>query len=220
MFLAFRHFRTRNTSRDRGRDQERISVPRIPLSAILSFAIVGFGGALFLSYSSFDTDDTWQVVAKPKGDAPVYSARAVPLDWQSAGLAGQGSSEEGCATGSARVGSEKVDSTRARSLSFSSARGQLIAVDAFPEFRAHSAHVALTVAPSTVPRLNKHAHSAVAPLKVKRVAARRFLYHRRVSLIERWTRSLLRAVFHPQWHPNQRLAEQKKSRSPLARARG
>jgi hypothetical protein len=218
MFLEFRHFRARNTPRHKSRDYERISVPRIPLSAILSFAIVGFGGALFLSYSFFDTDDRWQVVARPKGNAPVYSARAVPLDSQSAGLAGQGSGEEGWATGSDGVGSEN-DSTRASSLLFSSARGQLIAVDSFSEFRAHSSAVGLSVAKSAAPRLHKHAHRAVTSRNMRRVASRRFLHHRNVTLIERWSRSLLRAVFHPRRHHNQRLAEQKSARSPSSRVR-
>jgi hypothetical protein len=57
----------------------RLALPRLPLPAILCFAVVGFGGALFLTYSSFrSAETTHSLVAKSA--APVYEARAVPLD--------------------------------------------------------------------------------------------------------------------------------------------
>ena len=58
------------------------AVPSLPLPAILAFAVVGLGGALFLAYSSFTTTEGPQFAAAVQDQVPVpvYSARAVPLD--------------------------------------------------------------------------------------------------------------------------------------------
>ncbi|MEY2560523.1 MAG: hypothetical protein QOG51_938 [Verrucomicrobiota bacterium] len=56
------------------------AVPSLPLPAILAFAVVGFGGALFLAYSSFSTTEGPQFATAARDQAPVYSARAVPWD--------------------------------------------------------------------------------------------------------------------------------------------
>src|ERR1700716_3609352 len=68
--------KARRSARDRFAD---IAVPRLPLSAIFGFAIVGFGGALFLAYSRFSSADAIMSERSPD-EVPVYSARAVPLD--------------------------------------------------------------------------------------------------------------------------------------------
>jgi hypothetical protein len=57
----------------------RLAVPRLPLPAILGFAVVGLGGALFLAYSNFSSAETKHSLAVAE-DVPVYEARAVPLD--------------------------------------------------------------------------------------------------------------------------------------------
>src|SRR4051794_37994837 len=57
----------------------RIALPRLPLPAILGFAIFGIGGSAFLAYTGFKYDDAKQPVATAN-DVPVYSARAVPFD--------------------------------------------------------------------------------------------------------------------------------------------
>ena len=57
----------------------RIALPRLPLPAILGFAVTGFGGALFLAYSTFSTAETTHSLVSASA-APVYEARAVPLD--------------------------------------------------------------------------------------------------------------------------------------------
>src|SRR3954471_2346445 len=59
-----------------------IAVPRLPLSAIIFFAVTGLGGSLFLTYtSSFSSGaDAPQTTAAVSGNAPVYSVRAVPFD--------------------------------------------------------------------------------------------------------------------------------------------
>ena len=81
MAIASKNSRTDRTLR---RARERfadLGVPRLPLSAIFSFAIVGFGGALFLAYSRFSGADSITSARSPN-EVPVYSARAVPLDPQ------------------------------------------------------------------------------------------------------------------------------------------
>lgn len=57
----------------------RLALPRLPLPAILGFAVAGFGGALFLAYSGFTSHETTHSPASTSA-APVYEARAVPLD--------------------------------------------------------------------------------------------------------------------------------------------
>jgi hypothetical protein len=57
----------------------RLAFPRLPLPAILGFAVTGFGGALFLAYSTFSTSETSHSIVSASA-APVYEARAVPLD--------------------------------------------------------------------------------------------------------------------------------------------
>ncbi|HKP92514.1 MAG TPA: hypothetical protein VJS88_01360 [Chthoniobacterales bacterium] len=58
-----------------------LAVPRLPLPAILAFAIVGLGGSVFLAFTSFSHGEAHYSVAKPQ-DVPVYSARAVPFERQ------------------------------------------------------------------------------------------------------------------------------------------
>jgi hypothetical protein len=57
----------------------RLAVPRLPLPAILGFAVAGLGGALFLAYSTFSGAETKHSFASAD-EVPVYAARAVPKD--------------------------------------------------------------------------------------------------------------------------------------------
>jgi hypothetical protein len=57
----------------------RIAIPRLPISAILGFALFGIGGSAFLAYTSFTFSEP-KPVAASSNEAPVYSARAVPFD--------------------------------------------------------------------------------------------------------------------------------------------
>jgi hypothetical protein len=57
----------------------RHALPRLPLPALLLFAVTSFGGALFLAYSTFSAPETTHSLASVSA-APVYDARAVPLD--------------------------------------------------------------------------------------------------------------------------------------------
>jgi hypothetical protein len=55
------------------------ALPRLPLAAIVGFAIVGLAGSVFLTYATFSHDDVRYSTATTP-DVPVYSARAVPFD--------------------------------------------------------------------------------------------------------------------------------------------
>ncbi|HYJ04563.1 MAG TPA: hypothetical protein VEX43_05480 [Chthoniobacterales bacterium] len=55
------------------------ALPRLPLRAIIVFAITGLGGALFLAYSSFSTPETAHSLVSASA-APAHEARAVPRD--------------------------------------------------------------------------------------------------------------------------------------------
>lgn len=57
----------------------RLAIPRLPLAAILGFALFGVGGSVFLAYTSFSHAQPKAAVA-PSNDVPVYSARGVPFD--------------------------------------------------------------------------------------------------------------------------------------------
>ena len=59
--------------------EARLALPRLPLPAILAFAIAGMGGSIFLAYSIFPHGQAQYSVATAQ-DVPVYSARAVPFD--------------------------------------------------------------------------------------------------------------------------------------------
>lgn len=57
----------------------RLAIPRLPLAAILGFALLGTGGSVFLAYTSFRHAEAKPSAAE-SNDVPVYSARAVPFD--------------------------------------------------------------------------------------------------------------------------------------------
>ena len=150
MFLGFKHSGARNsisgskhklspaetdTVQLSGARFARTSVSRTPLPAIFRFAIIGFGGALFLFYSFFGPGDAIQF-AHPKSDLPTYAPRALLRDSQNAGPANQRADQKGGVTVPNDAGTEKVHSTQSNALFSPSARGQLRGVDAFPESRS------------------------------------------------------------------------------------
>lgn len=55
-------------------------VPIIPLPVVFVFAVVSFGGALFLSYSFYPSGEAATSSGRSTNDVPVYSAQAVPSD--------------------------------------------------------------------------------------------------------------------------------------------
>ena len=57
----------------------RLAPPRLPLPAMLGFAVMGFGGALFLAYTTYSPAETTYSLV-PASAGPVYEARAVPRD--------------------------------------------------------------------------------------------------------------------------------------------
>jgi hypothetical protein len=60
-------------------EHSRLTIPRLPLPAILGFGLFGLGGSLFLAYTTFSHDEIKQS-AMPSTDEQVYEARAVPFD--------------------------------------------------------------------------------------------------------------------------------------------
>jgi hypothetical protein len=61
------------------RQRVALAVPRLPLPAILGFAVAGCGGAAFLAFTSFSHVEAKHPIASGNG-VPVYEARAVPFD--------------------------------------------------------------------------------------------------------------------------------------------
>jgi hypothetical protein len=57
----------------------RLAVPRLPLPAIVGFALFGVGGAVFLAYTTFSHGEIKRS-AMPSADAQIYEARAVPFE--------------------------------------------------------------------------------------------------------------------------------------------
>src|SRR5215212_912120 len=57
----------------------RVAIPRLPLSAVLGFALFGVGGSVFLAYTTFSHGEIRRAAA-PSNDVPVYAARAVPFE--------------------------------------------------------------------------------------------------------------------------------------------
>jgi hypothetical protein len=57
----------------------RLAIPRLPLPAILGFALFGVGGSVFLAYTSFSHADPKLAVAA-SNDVRVYAAHGVPFD--------------------------------------------------------------------------------------------------------------------------------------------
>jgi hypothetical protein len=83
MFMGFKHGGAKcPLARTRANSTSHVAkalVPVIPLPAVISFAVVGFGGALFLSHSFFPAS-AGPSTSHSAPDVPVYSARAVPRD--------------------------------------------------------------------------------------------------------------------------------------------
>jgi hypothetical protein len=57
----------------------RLAIPRLPLPAIIGFAVAGLGGALFLVRTGVTIAEESHSFRSVK-DIPIYSARAVPFD--------------------------------------------------------------------------------------------------------------------------------------------
>jgi hypothetical protein len=57
----------------------RLAIPRLPLAAILGFALFGVGGSVYLAYTSFSPAEP-KVTVAPSNDVPIYAARGVPFD--------------------------------------------------------------------------------------------------------------------------------------------
>jgi PEP-CTERM motif len=126
-------------------------VPAIPLPAIFGFAIVGFGGAFFLSYSPFRSADASSSGRSPN-NVPVYSARAVPLDSEKATIAWQDISVpvRGTMTASESQNVATGESVLSRLLASESTRSGFNGFDGFSTSKAPSIYLAFSGVPMGV----------------------------------------------------------------------
>jgi hypothetical protein len=145
-----------------------IAVPRLPLPAILFFAVAGLGGSLFLAYqNSFSSADPIQTSAAVIGNVPVYSARAVPFDSPPASAATRAVARaQTAATAQSEPGRAPTDEMASDATSsephlFAEASHPLKGFNRFSELGAVSNQ--LTVTGTTFGMLASTAPSYVAP---------------------------------------------------------
>jgi hypothetical protein len=130
----------------------RLAIPRLPLAAILGFALFGVGGSVFLAYTSFNHAEPKQAVA-PSNDVPVYAARGVPFDPIREEPAQRAASITRALTASQTDvhRAEAIEETGAASVSnralFAEANRELRAFNGFSNFAGANRFLAFTGAP-------------------------------------------------------------------------
>ena len=168
MFMGFKHPGTKNAVPGQKttptQPAAEVFVPAIPLPAIFSFAVIGFGGALFLSYSFFPAADATSSARSPN-DVPVYSVPAVPRDSEKA------ATPEESVSATKRVGVaqtepslvEIAEPAPSSALVSSSTRSGFKGFDAFSNSNAPDSYLALARTPmgvSVSAESNSSGHSA------------------------------------------------------------
>ena len=126
----------------------RLALPRLPLPAILGFAVAGFGGALFLAYATFSAPEEKHSLASAS-DGAVHEARAVPLDPRPEDIAQRAVSiaraltaaQSGLPPSATR---EDTDVEQASSALVPSANGELRGFSRFGNFGIANNYLALT----------------------------------------------------------------------------
>jgi hypothetical protein len=128
----------------------RVSVPvapSLPLPAILAFAMVGFGGALFLAYSSFTATEGPHFATAKQEQVPVYSARAVPLDVPSEDVVRRtlsvAQSITATRTDSRKMDNDEADPSSTSPLLASIASGELRGFSNFSNFSGSNTYLAV-----------------------------------------------------------------------------
>jgi hypothetical protein len=123
------------------------AVPSLPLPAILAFAMVGFGGALFLAYSGFTATEGPQFAAAKQDQVPVYSARAVPLDVPSDDVVRRtlsvAQSITATRTDSRKMDNDEADPSSTSPLLASIATGELKGFSSFSNFSGSNTYLTL-----------------------------------------------------------------------------
>jgi hypothetical protein len=123
------------------------AVPSLPLPAIFAFAVVGFGGALFLAYSGFSTTEGPHFAAARQDQVPVYSARAVPLDIPGDDVVRRTLSVAQSITtarrDSRKMDQDEVDPETATPLSASISGGELKGFSNFSKYSGSNTYLAL-----------------------------------------------------------------------------
>jgi hypothetical protein len=126
----------------------RLALPRLPLPAILGFAVAGFGGALFLAYSTFSAPETPHSLTSAN-DVPVYEGRAVPLDRNPEAIAARATSIARALTATrseSRSGTSDADreAEQTESEFFPGASGELRGFSRFANSGVANNYLALT----------------------------------------------------------------------------
>jgi hypothetical protein len=150
--MGFKHPVLKHPGRHRRNNSTRSCaqelVPAIPLPAIFGFAIVGFGGAFFLSYSPFRSADASSSGRSPN-HVPVYSARAVPLDSEKATMAWQNVSAPEHGTNGTTESQDiaTAELARSRLLASESTRNGFNGFDSFSNSKAPNIYLAFSGVP-------------------------------------------------------------------------
>lgn len=150
--MGFKHLLPKHPAQRRRNNSTRSCaqelVPAIPLPAIFGFAIVGFGGAFFLSYSPFRSADA-SSSGRSADNVPVYSARAVPLDSEKATIAWQNVSVPEHGTNGATESQDVATAELARSrlLASESTRSGFNGFDSFSNSKAPNIYLAFSGVP-------------------------------------------------------------------------
>jgi len=128
----------------------RHDLPRLPLPAVLGFAVAGLGGALFLAYSTFSAAETKPHSFASANNVPVYAARAVPMDPQAEDFAQRAISVARALTAT-RSEAQRSESSEVASevepsapTLLSDANGELKGFSRFANFSGANSYLALT----------------------------------------------------------------------------
>ena len=123
------------------------ALPGLPLPAILAFAVIGFGGALFLAYSSFGPTEGPHFSAAKETQVPVYSARAVPRDGPSDDAVRRtlsvAQSIAAFRPDSRRIDKDEIDNSARAPLRASITEGELRGFSRFSDFNGSNIYLAL-----------------------------------------------------------------------------
>ena len=155
MFMGFRTAGGKRSANPSVRPIAKVLVATVPLPAILGFAAVGLGGALFLSYSFFPGGAATASSARSVNEVPVYSARAVPRDAENtaeapAPITLTAKKREATARTESNPVATAETSASSRSLIASSTKTGFDGFDGFANSRSSNSFLALSGAPMGV----------------------------------------------------------------------
>ncbi|MEN3367861.1 MAG: hypothetical protein V7609_4 [Verrucomicrobiota bacterium] len=187
-------------------------IPSLPLPAIFAFALVGFGGALFLAYSSFSTTEGPQFAAAKEDQVPVYAARAVPLDVPGDDVVRRtlsiAQSITAAQSDARRIDKDEVDTSSTAPLLASTTEGELKGFSRFSNFSGSNTYLALA---ATTSGMSAQTNFVAPDAEMESMAP--------VPEASTWLcgAALIALVgargVHARWHRSQQRAEKKSDRS-------